>query len=297
MRIAFSPQSQMSSANFRYHSNRNVAKNAIVNNSQAEKNHAVKKDSIFRSNMDIGLGGKPKKNNMLKNLMEQKTNLIDSKNEFMEKALKNGEDPRSIKKQLEGIDKQIEEIDKQINKIQLEEQRKAVGNEDKKKKLKSSKQKSNDISENDMKKKQVMESIVSLSGNLKKTKALSSQRNKMMGEARVLESEIKIDEGRRINPLQKKKQLAEIKVNVAKIGEKLGEQLKDSNNKIKNNIKIKSENNSISRNETNKDESKKIENSVGNLINKQQALQKIKQYKENNNYKSKYNEDKLNIIA
>ncbi len=46
--------------------------------------------------------------------MEQKSNLMESKNSIMERGLKNGNDPLTIKEKLQSIDKQIKEIDKQI---------------------------------------------------------------------------------------------------------------------------------------------------------------------------------------
>lgn len=49
----------------------------------------------------------------------------------MERGLKNGNDPLTIKEKLQSIDKQIKEIDKQINDLQLEEQRNSMGIESK----------------------------------------------------------------------------------------------------------------------------------------------------------------------
>lgn len=295
MNISFSPQYQTGSLNLSYRSNANLSKNALVKSQKNEKSNDMKKNSIFRNSIGISLGGNSKKNSILRSLMEKKTNLIDSKNAFMEKALKNGEDPLSIKEKTESIDQQIEEIDKQINKIQLEEQRKSMGNEDKDKKSEKAKQTSNGVSSNGVKKDSSMDNILSLSSNLTKTKNLSSQRNIMVADAKVLEAEIKVDKGRGINPVEKRKHLAKMKDNIGDITEKLGEYLNDVNTKIKNNTKS----NVVNKNEQIKDvtRNRNTENSVELLMKQQQASQKIKHYKDNINYKAKYKGEKMDIIA
>lgn len=299
MSISFSPQQQIGSTNSSYYSNVNLPKNTPVNDRKSERRDVENKSSMSINSMGTSLGGKPKRNSMLKSLMEQKINLIDSKNKFMEKAVKNGDDPLSIKEKIKGMDKQIKEINKQISKIQLEEQRKAIGNEDKIKKSKSSKQTSNDVSPNEAQTDCSMESILSLSCDLRKTKELSHQRNKMAGDARVLAAEIKVDEGRGIDPVAKRKQLDKMKDNVENITEKLGEYSKDVNTKVNNNTQSNVSNNVVDKNEQKKDVGSRgnVENLVELLINQQQASQSIKHYKDNINYEAKYKGEKINIIA
>ncbi|MCY6371156.1 hypothetical protein [Clostridium ganghwense] len=294
MRISFSPQPQIGLVNLSYGSNNNLTKNTVDNNGKSQRRNIANKNSMGKF-----LGGKLKRNNILENLMKQKENLMDSKNTIMERGLKNGENPKSIEEKLESIDKQIEEIDKQVNELQLEEQRKAIGTEDKKKKGKSSKQKTNKDSTNDIQTDRSMDNILSLSSNLSQAKALSSQKNIMSGDAKVLEGEIKIDKSRGINPVRKKKRLAEMKDNIEEITEKIGKHLKDVTTKSDNKIQNNTSNNIVDKSE----QSKKINSSINTenaeklLIKQQQIAQNIKQYIDNNNDKVEYSGEKINIVA
>ncbi|EJP6471454.1 hypothetical protein [Clostridium sp. L74] len=285
MNISFSPKHQMGSINLNYPSNTNT----FINNKKSQKQDLINKDKIatsFRRNS--------KKNDILKNLMEQKSNLMESKNSIMEKGLKDGNDPLTIKEKLESIDKQIKEIDKQINDLQLEEQRNSMGIEskdkDKNKKNQNSKKTSNTYSEKDMKTNESMDNLLSISNNLSKAKFLSSQRTLMSGTARVLDCEIKIDEKRGLDPVNKKKQLDEIKNGLENINKELGKDLKNINNNT-------TENTTTNNNEQSNDveSNSALENSNELFVKEQQIVQNIKNYK--NNIPDKGNKEQINIIA
>ncbi|WP_454051873.1 hypothetical protein [Clostridium sp. Marseille-Q7071] len=174
MRISFSSQQYMKQINLRHPSSNSLTKNSNNSNERTEKNNTLNKNS-----MSVSLGKKSKKNSMLESLIEQKVNLMDSKNDIIEKALENGESPSSIKEKLDNIDKQIEEINEQISKIQCEEQRKSLGTEDISKKKEKLKEKSNKLSVGESNKdnsEEKMTSVLSLSNNLSQAKALSSQK-------------------------------------------------------------------------------------------------------------------------
>ncbi|MCC5426442.1 hypothetical protein LMP49_04815 [Clostridium botulinum] len=182
MNISFSPKQQMGSINLNYPSNAKT----FINNKKSQRQDLINKD-----NRAASFKGNFRKNDILKNLMKQKSNLMESKNSIMERGLKNGNDPLAIKEKLESIDKQIKEIDKQINDLQLEEQRNSMGIEskdkDKNKKNQNSKKTSNTYSEKDMKTSESMDNLLSISNNLSKAKSLSSQKTLMSGTARVLD--------------------------------------------------------------------------------------------------------------
>ncbi|MDS1006940.1 hypothetical protein P9865_07820 [Clostridium sporogenes] len=224
--------------------------------------------------------------------MEQKSNLMEMKNSIMERGLKKDNDPLTIKEKLESIDKQIKEIDKQINDLQLEEQRNSMGIETKDKYKNKKKQKpkktSNTYSEKDMKTDESMDNLLNLSTNLSQAKSLSSQKTLMSGTARVLDCEIKTDEKRGLDPVNKKKQLDKIKNGLENINKELGDNLKNINN-----------NNTVDNNEQSKDtnSSSASENSNELFIKQQQIAQNIKHYEDNLPDKANVNKKHFNIIA
>lgn len=79
MNISFSPKHQMGSINLNYPSNAKT----FVNNRNSQK-----QDLINRGNKITCFKGNSGKNNVLKNLMEQKSNLMEMKNSIMERGLK-----------------------------------------------------------------------------------------------------------------------------------------------------------------------------------------------------------------
>lgn len=273
-------------SNSSYGSNTSLSKNILNNTGKSKQHDGEDKNNRTTNNLGMALSGKINKNSILENLMKQKEKLTESKTNLIEKSLEKGNDPLSTKEKLETIDKQIEEIDKQINNLKLEEQRKALGTEDKDKKSKDSKQKLNSDSNTDGQKDSSMDSILDISGNLTKAKALSSQRNKMEGSSNVLDNEIKTDEKRGINPVRKKEQLSKIKDKIEDITEKLGKHLKDVNNESSKNAESKDASSSV--NSENRDKL---------LIKQQQAEINIKHYIDNQKDKAEDNSEKLNIIA
>lgn len=297
MRISFSSQQYVRPVNLHHSSNNSFIKNSNDNNGRTEKNNTMNKSS-----MAVSLGRKSKKNNMFENLIEQKVNLMDRKNDIIEKALENGESPSAIKEKLDNIDKQIEEINEQISKIQCEEQRKSLGTEDASKKKEKLKEKSNKLSaeeSNGDNSKEKITSVLSLSNNLSQAKALSSQRTSMSGEVRVLESEIKLDESRGIETIEKRKSVAKIKENIENITEKINDKLTDTNNKFENSVGSNRLNNVIykseeSKNTSNNDNTQKDDKL---LIKQQQTAENIKHYSENINEKDKYEGEKIDAIA
>lgn len=285
MNISFSPKHKMGSINLNYPSNTKP----FINNKKSQRQDLINKDKMATS-----FRGNPRKNDILKNLMEQKSNLMESKNSIMEKGLKDGNDPLTIKEKLESIDKQIKEIDKQINDLQLEEQRNSMGIEgkDKDKKKQNSKKTSNSSSKKDIKTNESMDNLLSISNDLSKAKFLSSQKTLISGTARVLDCEIKIDEKRGLDPVNKKKQLDKIKNGLENINKELGKDLKNINN---NNT----ENNTTNNNEQSNDvkSNSTLENSNELSIKQQQVAQNINHYKNNLPDKSKDNKEQINITA
>lgn len=283
---------KVTSTNFSYSSNTDFSNSNNTN--KTDKHDTVNKNSINKS-----LIGKPKKNSLLENLMKQKENLTDSKNTLIENASKNGDDPSSVKEKLKEINKQIEEIDKQINNLQLEDQRKALGIDEKNKKNEHSKQKQNKDSSDNTQTDNSTSNILDLSNGLTTAKALSSQRKILSGNARVLDNEIKTDEKRGIDPIRKKECLAKMNDNIEKITKKLGKQINDMNSKMNNNIESDKSNTdtikNIQNNNINNDTSTEIKDP--SIIQQLKVSQSIEKYVSNSKDNIKNNGEKINIVS
>ncbi len=201
-----------------------------VNAGKAENSNEVKKKKTSL------LGENVKRNSALEELLKQKQNLIDSKNALVDETLKSGKDPSSIKDRVHSIEIQIKEIDAQISKVQVEEQNKALGTDEKSKKTEKSKEKSKNNSSNSTEAVNAgdqMDSLLMLSGNLAKVHVLSSEKKSMDGETRVLKSEIKLDRSRGVNPIRKEERVVEIQNQIEKITKNMGDNLSTINNGVK----------------------------------------------------------------
>ena len=127
-------------------------------------------------------------NSRIRNLMEQKQSLLERKNQWVNSALENGQDIKSIHDMLESYEEQLNELEQQIS------QEMARQNSGQPEKVQSSK---ND----EPKTKQEIEqekisNLVDLSSGMSQIRTVQSSQTQVEGEARVLESEIKMDKGR-----------------------------------------------------------------------------------------------------
>lgn len=298
MYISFSPQQQIGLANVSYRPQNHLPKNAFDNNGMSGRREAVNKGMIFGNSMGTSLGGKAKKNSMLDSLIQQKENLLESKNALIEKNFENGGNLLSIKEKLESIDKQIQEVNEQISKIYFEEQQKALNMEGKSKKAENTNQTADNdsshwVQTDDSINK--MNGVVYLSSHLSQVKALSSQKTSLSGEVRILNYEIKLDESRSVNPAAKRQKVAKIEENIKKLDEIIGGSLKNVNTKIKESIK-----DSTLSNKVDKIEERKIVNSNGNIEDTDKSWMKLAEQKyqndsDNINNKNKYNHANMNI--
>ena len=237
-----------------------------------------------------------KKNDPLKDLMDQKEKIGDTRQKYLDNALNKNESPQTIKEKLAEYDKQISDIDKQINELKLEEQNKHIGNDDKDKKNDKAKNDSNDINSSGNSKadtsNKMINNLISISNNMSQAKVLSSQKVLETGQIKVLECEIKIDEGR--NPLgnaRKRKQVTKLQDNIQKIEKDIGD-------KLNSNISDYNLSNVVNEDEQNEnsEEEKSAKSSEGS-VKDSKLLQTIKNYKDNLNDKTQTNGQKLNSIA
>lgn len=286
MNICFSPYKHIGSSNLN---------SFFKTNSHKHSFHNTKKGKTIGKKTTEDF----KPNNIFKNLMKQKEHLIDNKNSLMKRSLQKGEDPKTLKENLEKLDKQMAEIDKQINELKLKEQRKSIDTNDKRKKNKNSKQESKKNYTNYKKNNSSMDSIVDLSTNLKQSEALLSQKNLISSNAKVLDFEIQLDLKRGNNPVAKKKYLAKMKDNIKKITEKLHTDLKNLNLKASNDTQTNYSKDILKGNNTNCNMSIKKEVKDGDklTIKQRQTAQNVKNYKDNIKDPVKDNGKKINIIS
>ena len=128
-------------------------------------------------------------NSRIRNLMEQKQSLLERKNQWVNSALENGQDIKSIHDMLESYEEQLNELEQQIS------QEMARKNSRQPEKVQSPKK------NNEPKTKQAIEQerisdLVDLSSGMSQIRTVQSSQTQVEGEARVLESEIKMDKGR-----------------------------------------------------------------------------------------------------
>ena len=253
MKISLSSQ-QSSSLNFNY----SYDNNKIQNSNAANKNNTSP------------LGGNKKINKLVDALMKQKQNLLDGKNALVDRALKNGENPSTLKDKLDSIESQIKDIEGQINQIQLEDQRKALGTDDKAKKTrKTDENHASSIAKKTQETFNEMDSLLNIGEKLAKVQKLTSINKSMDGEKRILKSEINKDIERGLNPVRKKDRVSQINELTVNINDKIGEHLAAIDSEIKTN------GNGNTSNKKNKN------NSNTALPLNQNLSQNIKRYSEN----------------
>lgn len=155
------------------------------------KNQGVDNLSGDRDKVTISPLGQ-KNSNRIKNLIGQKQSLLERKNELINSTLENGGDIKSIQDILDSYEEQLKELEQQISQETLKQ------NRDQMEKPQSA---LFDKRDDKPKTKQKIEqerisNLVDLSSGMSQTKTIQSSQMKINGEARVLESEIKMDKGR-----------------------------------------------------------------------------------------------------
>lgn len=165
-----------------------------------------------------------KANSLVEVLMKQKQQIIENKNDLIGKTLEKGEGMDSIKSQLENYEEQLKDIDAQITQIMTEYSRQET---EKQKGITYEAPKTEKGYQTEL-----SNTILGSSSSLNQTQVVSSAKNRIDGEARVLESEIKLDGARGGASTSKKERLAELQKQSANISAQIGEDLVDVNEEI-----------------------------------------------------------------
>lgn len=123
------------------------------------------------------------------NLMGQKQLFLEWKEELINSTLEKGYDVTSIQDILDSYEEQLKELDQQFS------QEIAKQNEKQLEAMQSSKKNYKQKTKQEMEQEKISNLIELLSG-MSQTKVLQSSQTQVEGEARVLESEIKMDKGK-----------------------------------------------------------------------------------------------------
>lgn len=132
---------------------------------------------------------KTKASNLLESLMEQKQNIMEQKNNFINSNIERGVDLNKVKSQIELFDEQLKNIDKQINDYMLE-QSKPKEEKEEKKSVVNKEQTEEELNA------ERLNNITNKADSLTKAKIVNKTKNQIGQEKKVLLSEQKIDSSR-----------------------------------------------------------------------------------------------------
>ena len=125
-----------------------------------------------------------KRGSLMESLMKQKMSILEQKDSLISSAKKSGKSMESIQSQLDAYENQLKDIDEQISQAMAKEMEKQAG-----KAKKDDEPKTEQDIENER-----LANVMDLSQGLKKAETVRSVKTKVDGEARVLKSEIALDQ-------------------------------------------------------------------------------------------------------
>lgn len=177
-----------------------------------------------------------KKQSMIEQLMKQKQQLMDRKSELMAKSAETGQ---RMDSQIQQYEKQIEELNQQISELQTdkEDEKKAEENKDK---LQYEKPKTEQEVE-----KEKMGKIAQIANAENHVDTITSVKDKIDGQIRVLHSEIELSAKSGGNVEAKLKKVAELEGKSNDLANQIGKKTMDivedlaENNKVENTTVIK----------------------------------------------------------
>lgn len=199
--------------------NENNMQNGLTDLTRQQRN----RDSIFISKQG-------KKESIIQQLMNQKQLIQESKNAELKRGL---EDGYINEDKLAEYDEQLEMIDRQIAEATTEQS--VEDDKEKNENLTNNKV----ITEKEYEQRNMM-NIMSNSLGMEQVEVISSVKDEMNGEARVLKAEIKSDGDRALE--SKKKRVQEIEARTTDLLEQVGDKTTDINNNItesKDNVIVK----------------------------------------------------------
>lgn len=205
----------------------------------------------------------PFKNSNLKNTQNSELDALIKEKESIEKAKeefsKNSEtmDPKDYQQQMKEYDKQIEAIQKQIHDVKLEKVKEKNELKEKNKKESSSNSVSSNLSEDNDKADNLMDSLTTNADHLSKFKSLNSLKKTLSNSKRIVDTEIKLDSSRSSSH--------SINSYKDKLSQKLSNQISNTDNQL----------DQISKNSKSRNRSIKNKNTKDSTNDKSQELKKL----------------------
>lgn len=200
-------------------------------------NASASKNSVSK-NTSSNLGTSSASSNEIDALIKQKEKIKNAKQEFRTSAAETGLEDKDITTQLATYDEQIRIIDQKINEIKKREQEEKLNNDNEK--IKEKQDKANDNNSRNSDKNNISESIENNDSNalmdnliqnssyLDKSKQINDIFNKTKSSKRILDSEIKTDEGRGVDCTKLREESAKLSDTIENIQDNLYDTLKKS---------------------------------------------------------------------
>lgn len=200
-----------------------------INDSNKQNGQINKKND--RDTVLISAQGR--KQSIIEQLMKQKQDIIERKNEVKISADEKGYD---VTEQLKAYEEQIKQIDEQISKIQSEE---ANESNDNKIDLKSTYKQEQKTEEEIQNENLTKISNIAISNEL--TEIVSNVKNQIDNRVNILETELKLDASRGLFSEEKIEEISELKAQSSSVSNDIGEVVNDTNkllNEINNEYNI-----------------------------------------------------------
>ncbi|MDD4549235.1 MAG: FlxA-like family protein [Syntrophomonadaceae bacterium] len=167
-----------------------------------------------------------RKDGVIKGIQKQIMNVQEQISKISENDKMSVEEKMNREKELK---EQLEELNKQLMQRNMEIQKQE---REKEMKEDSEKQAPKDENNNGIGADE-MQNLISIGSSLNRVKTQSSMRIKLKGEARVLESEIKLDESRGVDTTDKREKLSDLNTKIDKITSRMSENLNQFNKAMK----------------------------------------------------------------
>ena len=212
-----------------------------INDSNKQNGQINKKND--RDTVLISAQGR--KQSIIEQLMKQKQDIIERKNEVKISADEKGYD---VTEQLKAYEEQIKQIDEQISQIQSEE---ANESNDNKIDLKSTYKQEQKTEEEIQNENLTKISNIAISNEL--TEIVSNVKNQIDNRVNILETELKLDASRGLFSEEKIEEVSELKAQSSSVSNDIGEMVNDINKSLNeinneyniNDYRVKQENENI----------------------------------------------------
>lgn len=152
-----------------------------------------------------------KASNQIESFMKRREQLQEMRSNLIERTLEGGQSLSAIREQLEEFDKQIQDVEMNMLKQQMKEQEQA---------LEKMQQKAEE-----QQPKTSTEQMIANGTSLTNLNTMSRVKRSLDGERNVLQSEIKLDEGRGVSVEAKTEKLASIEQRISKLNESIQTEL------------------------------------------------------------------------